>query len=257
MTALRRLLIVVLFAFLFAPMGVIFVFSFFETSNLAFPPAGWTLKWYGWAITRTEFLTSLRESVALAALATIGASLLGIPAAMALARGQFRGRAVAEAMIMSPLLIPALLLGIGLLIYLSAIGVRIGFGALLIGHIVLIVPFVVRNVMVSLAGIPRDLEEAAAGLGATRWRTFHRVLLPLIAPGAAAGAILAFLISFDELAMTIFIASPNLVTMPVRIFNYVEWHLGPGLAALCSLLIGFTGLLIYVTERLRGIQRLL
>ena len=120
----------------------------------------------------------------------------------------------------------------------------------------MIMPFVVRNVMVSLVGLVPNVEEAASGLGATPWRVFQRIVLPLIMPGVIAGAILAFLISFDELAMTIFLASPNLVTLPVRIFTYVEWNLDPGIAALSTIVILFTAVLLVVLDRVRGSEHL-
>lgn len=246
-----KLTIIVCLVFLFAPMAMIVVFSFFENSYLVFPPSGWTTKWYAWAIDRREFLDGLRTSFLLGVAATTISTLLAVPAALALGRSQVRGRGIIEGALISPLLIPTIILGIALLIYASAIGLRLGFHTLLLGHVVITTPFVMRNVIVSVAGLPRHVEEAAVGLGAIPFRAFRRVVLPLISPGVIAGAILAFLISFDELAMTIFLTSPNVVTLPVRIFNYVEWHLDPGVAALSTILISFTAVLLIILERLR------
>ena len=254
---LGRLIILAVFVFLFAPMAMIVAFSFFEDSYLVFPPSGWTTKWYAWALDRSEFLDGLRTSVELAISATAISSALAVPAALAIGKGRFRGRAAIESILISPILIPTIILGIALLVYFSALGLRVGFHTLLIGHVVVVTPFIMRNVLVSVAGLPPHVEEAALGLGATPWRVFRRVVLPLIYPGIVAGAILAFLISLDELAMTVFLTSPTVVTLPVRIFNYVEWHLDPGVAALSTLLIGFTTVLLVILERLRRSDGLL
>jgi len=256
MRALRIATLVLGFGFLFAPMATVAVFSLYADSYLTFPPRGWTLKWYAWVFTRPEFLDSLRESVVLGLSATAIATAIGVPAAFALVRGRFPGRMAAEAVVLSPLMLPTVILGVALLIFFSALRIRPDFETLLIGHVVVITPFVVRNVMVSLMGVPANLEEAALGLGATPLRAFFRVVLPLIAPGVIAGAVLAFLISFDELAMTIFLTSPTRVTLPVRIFTYVEWNLDPGIAALSTTLTVFTAGVLVVLERIRGSEHL-
>lgn len=248
---LRVFIIISVLIFLFAPMVMIVVFSFFENSYLVFPPAGWTTKWYAWALGRAEFLDALKTSLLLATIATVISTLLAVPAALALGRKRFPGRGVVDGFLISPLLIPTIILGIALLIYFSALGLRPGFHTLLIGHVIITTPFIIRNVRVSISGLPGHVEEAAVGLGATPFRTFIRVTLPLIYPGILAGAILAFLISLDELAMTVFLTSPSLVTLPVRIFNYVEWHMDPGIAALSTLLILFTTVLLVVLSRIR------
>ena len=256
MSWLRRAVLLMSFGFLFAPMATIAVFSFYEDSYLTFPPKGWTLRWYAWAFTRPEFVSSLRESLVLGVAATAIATLIGVPAAYALVRGRFRGRGGIEAFVLSPLMLPTVILGVALLIFFSALRIKTDFQTLLVGHVVVIMPFVVRNVMVSIVGVPPNVEEAALGLGATPWRVFLLVVMPLIMPGIIAGAILAFLISFDELAMTIFLTSPTRMTLPVRIFTYVEWNLDPGIAALSTLLTMFTAILLLILEKVRGSEHL-
>jgi putative spermidine/putrescine transport system permease protein len=256
MSFVRRAWLAATFAFLFAPMVTLAVYSFYEDSYLTFPPKGWTLKWYPWVFTRPEFVNSLRESFALGAGATLIAALIGVPAAIALVRGRFRGRNAVDALVLSPLMLPTVILGVALLIFFSAMHVRPNFWTLLIGHVVVITPFVILNVRVSLVGVPANLEEAARGLGATPVRVFVRVVLPMIMPGVVAGALLAFLISFDELAMTIFLTPPTLVTLPVKIFTYVEWSLDPGIAALATVLMAFTTALLMVIDRVRGAEHL-
>lgn len=252
----RMAVLIAIFAFLFAPMATLALFSFYQDSYLTFPPKSWTFKWYAWALTRPEFVSSLKQSLLLGLSATAIAVLIGVPATFALVRGRFRGRGAIEALLLSPLMVPTVILGVALLVFFSALRVRPSFWTLLIGHVVVITPFVVLNVRVSLLGVPAHVEEAALGLGATPVRVFLRVVLPLIMPGVIAGAILAFLISFDELAMTIFLTSPALVTLPVQIFTYVEWHLDPGIAALSTLLMLFTTALLFVMDRVRGSEHL-
>jgi len=256
MKALRRLTLIVGFAFLFAPMVTIAIFSFYKDSYLTFPPRGWTTDWYGWLFTKGEFLASLKTSLLLGATATALSTLFGVPAAFALVRGRFVGRGILEGILLSPLILPAVIFGVGLLLFFSSLKIRPDFTTLVIGHLVITIPFVTRNVMVSITGIPSHVEEAALGLGAPPWRTFLRVVLPLIMPGIGAGAMLAFLISFDELAMTIFISSPSTVTLPLRIFTYVEWHLDPGIAALSTMLTLATVGLLVAMDRLRGPEHL-
>ncbi len=252
MRAVAILTIAACLVFLFMPMAMIVAFAFFEDSYLTFPPRTWTVKWFAWALGRDEFLASLKISLLVGLSATVISTILAIPAAMAISRSRLAGAGILQGIFISPILIPTIILGISLLIYLNTIGFPLGFNSIVLGHVVLTTPFIIRNVLVSLAGMPPHIEEAASGLGSTPLRTFRRITLPLILPGIGAGAVLAFLISFDELAMTIFITSPNVITLPIRIFNYVEWHLDPGVAALSTILIAFTTLLLLVLARIRG-----
>jgi len=154
-------------------------------------------------------------------------------------------------------MIPPVVLGVAFLRYFTQIGLSGTFFALVISHIIIVMPFALRTVLTSLAGIDRRLDHAASSLGASRFTIFRRVLLPLILPGIATGWVLAFITSFDEVTMTVFVASPRVTTLPVRLFLYIEDNIDPLVAAVSTTLIAFAVLALVVIDRLFGIDRLL
>jgi putative spermidine/putrescine transport system permease protein len=154
-----------------------------------------------------------------------------------MARYRFRGREAISAFMLSPILFPTIVLGLALLVFYSRVGLSGSFTGLVIAHSVLTTPFVIRLVMASLAEFDPAVEEASRNLGAGWWRTFLQVTLPLIRPGVLAGAVFAFIISFDELVVTLFLAGPDMTTLPVRIYTYVEFSSDPTISAISTMLI--------------------
>jgi putative spermidine/putrescine transport system permease protein len=237
--------------FLVLPVLVVLPLSFSSARYLTFPPPGFSLQWYANFFSRAAWtdatLLSLWTSMASAVLAV----LLGVPAALGLVRGRFPGRGLAQALILSPVVAPGIVVAIGLYYVYARYGLVGSPLALVVGQTALCVPFVVINVSAALAGIDKRLEQAALNLGATPWGVFHQVTLPLIRPGIFAGAIFAFVAAFDELLVALFLSGTTAVTLPRRMWEQLNYSIDPTIAAASSLLIVLTTLLLFGAEMLR------
>jgi putative spermidine/putrescine transport system permease protein len=241
--------------FILAPLLVTIAISFNDTAFVVFPPRSFTVKWYGQILHDSEFLDSLRFSTELALAATAGALLLGVPAAFAVARGQFSGREAAAALLLSPLIFPVLITGVALLQLFAMLRSDDTALNLLIAHVLVTVPYVVRTVTASLMLADRTLEEAARTLGAAHWRVFRRITVPQIAPGLAAGALFAFMVSFDNFPISMWLADAQHNPVPLLIFQRIANVFEPSLAAISTLLIGFAIAVVVVVERVAGLRR--
>ena len=218
--------------FILAPLLVVAAVAFTSANFVSFPPTGWSLRWINKVLADDNFMRALANSVLLGFSAALFAALLATPAALALARGGFRGAAELESFLLSPLSLPALILAIALLFYLARLGLAGSFAGLLIGHAIIVLPYMLRTVLAVYRGIDPSLEEAALVLGATPRRAFLHVTLPLIRPGIVAGALLAFLVSFDEVAVALLLSSSSSMTLPVAILNHVTHNYDPAVAAI-------------------------
>jgi putative spermidine/putrescine transport system permease protein len=235
--------------FLLAPIIVVVATAFTTSNYPTFPPEGFTLQWFERFLGMAEFTDAIRRSAVLALVSAAVAVVLGTFSALALVRWRIPGRAAISAVMLSPILFPAIVLGLALLVFYHRIGLAGTFVGLVAAHSVLTTPFVIRLVAASLAEFDPAVEEAARNLGAGWWRTFLQVTLPLIRPGVLAGAVFAFIISFDELVITLFLAGPGRETLPIRIFTYVEYSSDPMVSAISTaLIIAWTliGVPIYV-----------
>ena len=250
-----RILIVALYAFLLAPLVVVLLTSFSNDGYLAFPPTHWGGGAYRALLANANFAVGLRVSLLLASAVTLVTLVIGTAAAYAIARYRFPGSGMLLGLFTAPLLLPAIILGLALLLVFAQIGLLATFPGLMLGHALVALPFVVRIVLTALRGIPPALEDAAATLGAPPWRVFTRIVLPLMVPGLTAAAALAFLASFDEVVISLFLVGPRLTTLPIEVFHYVQYRADPQLSALSVVLIGFTLVLILVIERSLGFLR--
>jgi putative spermidine/putrescine transport system permease protein len=223
--------------YLLAPVLVVIATAFTTTGYPLFPPRGFTLRWFESVLASREFLEAMRLSAVLAAASTVIATVLGTLAALGLARGRFRGNQVVAAIFLSPIFFPAIVLGLALLIFYTRAGLAGTLPGMIAAHAVLTTPFVIRMVMASLAEFDPAVEEAAENLGAGHLRTFFLVTLPLIRPGVVAGAVFAFILSFDELVVSLFLAGPGLQTLPIRIFTALEYSSRPDVSAISTMLI--------------------
>jgi putative spermidine/putrescine transport system permease protein len=244
------------YAFILSPIAVILIASFTAADYTSFPPQGWSLRWYAEIPRHPEFLEALWVSLVVAAVSATLATILGTLAALSLVRYRFRGRALFNAFFLSPLMLPTVILGLALLQFYALVGITRTPASLVCGHLVITVPYVIRLVGAGLAGLDPSLERAAMSLGATPWRTFRAITLPLIGPGVAAGAAFAAIVSFDDVNIALFLASPRAPTLPVRIFTYIEQTFDPLVTAVCSVLILLTLAAIVVVERGIGLGRL-
>lgn len=242
-------------AFILAPLVVVVAMSVSESYFVTFPPQGFTLRWYVKILQDRDFLEALRLSSLLALGATAGSLLLGVPAAIALTRGSFAGQALLKGLVLSPLIFPALVTGLALMQLLA----RFGWGDarinLLIGHIVVTSPYVIRSVTTSLMLIDINLEDAARTLGASRLRTFWRITLPQIAPGVAAGALFAFMVSFDNYPVTMWLANSQYSPVPLVLMRQLVNVFDPSVPAMSTVIIILAVIGVLILERLVGLRR--
>ncbi len=243
-------------AFSVAPVLVIVIESFTATDYVVFPPRGFSLKWYGEFFKRPEFVDSVIFSTVVAFFASIIATALGTGAAMALVRYKFFGQKVLQQLFVAPLSLPGLIFGLALLQFLARYGIPRNVLTMTLAHIIITMPFAIRFITVALIGLSRDVDMAAQSLGASRWRTFRYVTLPLIRPGMVASLVFAFILSFDEVAASLFVSSPSAMTLPVRIFVYIDQNYDPLVTSVSSLLVFAALIALVIIERTLGVGRL-
>ena len=244
-------------AFLFGPILLIVWVSFTPVQGLSLAFTQPSLRWYRELLQNREFLESFGQSVYIAGWTTVISLALGTPAAYAMARFRFPGRDVMNTLLLSPLMIPHVAIGIGLVQFLSRMGVARGYFSLVVSHAVVTLPYVVRTVGASLLAVDRNLELAAQDLGASWPRAAWSVTLPLVRPGLLAGGIFTFISSFDEITVSIFLAGARVVPLPVRLFTYIETVVEPIVAAVSTLMVLVSIASVVVLERLAGLERIL
>lgn len=243
--------------FVLAPIVIVCVVAFTPEGFLSVPTTHFSLRWFRAIANYPEFMSAFWNSVWLAAVSSTIAVAFSVPAAIAIARHRFPGRDVMTALFLSPLMIPHVVLGIAFLRFFTQIGLGGTFVGLVLSHIVIVLPFALRLVLASAIGLDRALEHAAISLGASDAVVFRRVTLPLILPGLASGWALAFIQSFDEVTMTVFIAAPSTVTLPVRMFLYIQDNIDPLVTSVSACVIVVTVLFMLLLDRLYGLERLL
>lgn len=242
--------------FMLAPLLIVCIVAFTPEGYLSLPTRGPSLRWFKAIFDYPEFMRAFRDSLWLAALSSTIAIMLAVPAALAIARHRFPGREAMTALFMSPLMVPHVVLGIAFLRFFTQIGLSGTFTGLVLSHVIVILPFALRLVLASSYGIDQRIEHAATSLGAGTATVFRRVTLPLILPGVVSGWLLAAINSFDEVTMTVFIASPQTTTLPVRMFLYIQDNIDPLIAAISACLIALTAVMLFALDRLFGLDRL-
>lgn len=243
-------------AYLMLPLVVILGASLTATEFLAFPPKGMTLAWYGRVVADASYTSAFWTSTWLAALAAALAVVLGLPAAIAIARYRFPGKAALASLMMSPLLLPHIVLGAALLQYCVQIGIARTFLALLVGHVVIVTPFVIRAVLPLLTDEQRALEEASMDLGAGPFETFRLVTLPLVRGGVVSGALFAFISSWINVELSMFATTSTLTTIPVKLLNHVQYQVDPLIAAVSGITILAAAVAIIIIDALFGLDLL-
>lgn len=252
---LTWLFVTVTLVFVLAPLIVVAGVSVSESQFIAFPPSGFSLRWFAAIFESNSYVQALFTSLRLAVLVTLVATVIGAGAAIALHRRRLPGTSLLAGLFLSPLILPSIIFAIGLLMLWSATVGPVSFWALWVGHMVIALPYVIRTTLAVLADSDPFLEEAARTMGASRWQRIVYVVLPQCAPGLAAGAFFAFNISFDEAVVALFLRTPDLVTLPIQIYNQLEFSPDPTVAAVSTLMMGITIALIAIIDRLLGIQR--
>ncbi len=254
---LYGLLIAATLVYVTLPSIVVVITAFSDKALLMFPPSGFSLKWFERAITYEDFRKGLANGLIVTAWASGIALVCGTLAAFAIERFEFSGKRVLESVLLSPLVIPHFTLGVAMLILASEINLARTFFLVVVCHVILVLPFVMRAVYVSLKNIDPALERAAASLGASPLTVFLRIDLPLLAPGLAGGWLFAAILSFNEFTATLFVTGQRTQTLPVAMYTYVREYADPTMAALSSMLIAATVLFLVAANRWLGLERIL
>lgn len=249
-------LIIVTAAFLVLPLAITVMMAFDARTYLGpLPPSELSLQWFRRFFGESYFLRGLRTSALLAACTVIASMLIGVATAFVFDRYEFAGKRALAAFFLSPLVVPPVVIGFALLLFLSTVGVFQGFVRLLTGHLIITLPFTIRATLAGLAGIDRSLTEAALSLGARERHAFWEITMPLARTGIISGGIFAFAISFDDVAVSMFLTDANTYTLPVALVSSMRAKFDLTIAAASCLLIAVTVLLILVLERFVGLNR--
>ncbi len=251
------ILVALLYGFLLAPLLIVFIVSFQSNRYLSFPPTGFSLRWYAELPHATTFVAGAQVSVIVATTVTVVVLLLGVPAALALNRYDFKLKSLVESLFMAPLLVPSIVLALGMVLLFTPLGLTNSYPGLVIGHVAITMPYVVRTTAMSLATSDTSCEEAARVLGAGPLTIFRRITLPIISPGLISGGVIAFIVSFDEAVISLFTAESGLPTLPVQVLRYVENSADAAVAALSVVLIGVSLVVVVIVERVMGLRQAL
>lgn len=244
--------------FLIAPIAVSILMSFDARGYLGrFPPTEFSFQWYARFFSDTYYLTGLQTSLILAVVAATVSTIAGVSAAVAIDRYEFPGKQALETIFLSPLVIPAVVIGFAMLLFFALMGIFQGFPRLLAGHIIITFPYTVRTTLAGLTGIRKNLTEAAMTLGATERQAFWDVTFPLARTGMVAGAVFAFAFSMDDVAVSLFLTSPETYTLPVAMVSMMRTNFDLTIAAASVVLMLFTIGLILVLDWIVGLERVI
>jgi len=250
-------LIASILAFIVLPAIVVFIAAFNDSSVLNFPPRGYSLHWFHNALQYQDFQEGLRNGLIVTLWASTLATLTGATLAIVIQRFEFRAKAMLEGLLLSPLFIPHFMIGLGLLILVAQFDLGRGYAVVVFCHVLLVLPFVLRSVYVSLHNLDTRTELAATSLGATPFRVVTSITLPQLLPGLAGGWLFAAILSFNEFTATLFVTSQSTQTLPVAMYNYVREYADPTLAAISAIYIVLTAALLILADRLLGLGRVL
>ena len=250
-------------AYALLPLGLVGWLAFFQNEVVSFPPRGYTMRWFGAILDQRNFVDGFVASLEVGVFAMLAGLAVGLPASLCLARRRFRGREALSTLLLLPLVVPGVVAGTAIYVFqveseiLTGLPLVASLPGLVLAHVLITIPWTVRLVTASLAGLDRTVEEAALSLGAGPWTTFRRVTLPLIRPGVVAAALFSFIISFGNLEMSLFLVGPGRTTMPIAILQYLEWRIDPVIAAVSLLQIAVIAAGMVVTNRYVRLSRVL
>lgn len=250
-----RALCLLVLGFLILPIVIIIPMSFTSGNLLVFPIPGFSLRWYESLAEGDAWIDAAKNSLTIAVASTALSMTLGTMAAAGLVRARFALRPVVIGLILSPVLIPIVITAVGMYFFFVSVGLSGTYAGLILAHTALGVPFVVITVLASLDGFDSNLVRAAASLGAPPLTAFRRITLPIIFPGVASGGLFAFVTSFDEIVVTLFLAAPDQRTLPRQIFSGVREYVSPGIAAVATVLILLSVALLVTIQLLQSRSR--
>jgi putative spermidine/putrescine transport system permease protein len=244
------------YAVMIVPILFVVLTSFTAGSTLSFPPSGFSLKWFDKALSYTPFMESLTSSLLLAVVSTALALALGVPAALAIARSRLAHTPALQTFFASPLIVPDLVIGLALYQQLVITLRADAFWTLLLGHVIILIPYTVRVTGSTLALSDLSIEDAARGLGASPLHTFRTVTLPLMRPGLISAALLSFITSFNNVPLSLLLQSRDFSTFPITMLDYVQQSYDPMIAAMSTLIMAGTVIIAIIAERTVGFARI-
>ena len=251
------------YAVILMPLVFVCWLSFFAGDIAAFPPGGYSLRWFIAIPEQRAFVDGFVTSIQVGLFAMLMGLVVGVPASLALVRYRFVGRETLNTLLLLPLVVPGVVAGCAIYIFQVETEIRTGlpivaslFG-LVFAHVLITIPWTVRLVSATLVGMDRTIEEAAMNLGATPLTVFRRITLPTIRPGIVAAALFSFIISFGNLEMTLFLVGPGQTTLPIAILQYLEWRIDPTIAAVSLVQIALIAAGMLITDRYVRLARVL
>jgi putative spermidine/putrescine transport system permease protein len=250
-------LVAAILGFLILPAAVVTLAAFNSRAILSFPPEAWSWRWFAKAIGYEDFQAGFQNGLIVTACASSIALVVGAAFALALERYDFRGKRLLEGVLLAPLVVPHFTVGLGFLILAAQIGMARGYAVIVACHVVLVLPFVLRSVYVSLRNLDPRLELAAASLGATPVRVVTTVTLPLLLPGLVGGWLFAAILSFNEFTASLFVTAQRTQTLPVALCNYVREYADPSMAAVSVIYIVVVAALLTLANAFLGLGKIL
>ncbi len=233
---LRNVVAFAVYVFILVPTLIVIPISFGGSGELSFPPRVWTLELYQQLFTSSSWVGTILQSLRVAAMTTVLAALIGVPASYGLVRFEFPGKRLVMLLLMSPILVPVIVVSLGLYLYLSRLHLVGTTAGLVMSHVAYVTPFMMMTVMAGVKKLDPALEFATTIMGAKRMTVFLKVVLPQLRPSIFAGALFAFLVSFDEVVIAWFLTSPTTTTLPVKMYSSIQWDISPVIAAVSALL---------------------
>ena len=253
----HALLLTLLYLFLLAPIIVVLIISFDTRQYLAFPPESLSFGSYAKVFANAKFISAFWRSLGIGLLVGFVSIFAGLLLSLALSRHEFRGKSAINFLILAPFLVPHIVLAVGVMLVLGPLGLLDSYAGIFLAHLGITTPYTVRTITMSLMAVDRRIEEAARVHGASPAMVLWRITLPLVRPGLIAGAVIAFLISFDEATISLFIVSVKSSTLPTEIYHYLEYSTDPQIAALSVILILISVIVVVAVERLIGLRKVL
>lgn len=254
---MTRVVTVAMLTLMLAPIVLVVWMSFTPLAYFVLPTISFSLRWYREALAYPGFIDGFMLSAELAAIAALLAVTCAFLAAYGLARYPLPGKAALLAFFTSPLLVPAVVFGIAALQFVNRIGLYNRLVGLVLAHMVVVTPYAIRTLHTALAAVPEEMEWAAMALGAPRLRMLTRITVPLCARGLITAFLFCFLLSFSEVTMTIFMTGPALQTLPIRIYSYMSDRIDPMVAAVSSLVVFVSLLVVFALSAVQGVRRMI
>ena len=252
-----KLAVVLILGFLVLPAIVVTISAFNDKAILSFPPQAWSMRWFAKAIAYQDFRQGFHNGLIVTAWSSSAALMVGAMFAFVLNRYRLRFKGFVEGVLLSPLIIPHFTVGLGFLILAAQIGWSRSFAVVIVCHVILVLPFVLRSVYVSLRNLDQSYERAAASLGASPLRVMVTITLPLLLPGLVSGWLFAAMLSFNEFTASLFVTAQRTQTLPVAMYNYVREFADPSMAALSVMYIAGTAALIIFANTYLGLGKVL